>query len=76
MANFLLSLFLWFSFDVNTSNFQFVEEKIWIKGLMNFQLGETPFDSFSTITFGQGGKICASGDDLANSSGEIVLITR
>ena len=39
MANFLLSLFLWFSFDVNTSNFQFVEEKIWIKGFMNFQLG-------------------------------------
>ena len=33
VANFLLSLFLWFSFDVNTSNFQFVEEKIWIKGL-------------------------------------------
>ena len=39
MANFLLSLFLWFSFDVNTSNFQFVEEKIWIKGFVNFQLG-------------------------------------
>ena len=39
IANFLLSLFLWFSFDVNTSNFQFVEEKIWIKGFMNFQLG-------------------------------------
>ena len=39
VANFLLSLFLWFSFDVNTSNFQFVEERIWIKGFMNFQLG-------------------------------------
>ena len=37
VANFLLSLFLWFSFDVNTSNFQFVEERIWIKGFMNFR---------------------------------------
>jgi len=39
LTNFLLSLFLWFSFDVTTSDFQFVEEKNWIKGFINFQIG-------------------------------------
>ena len=39
LANFLLSLFLWFSFDNSTSEFQFVEQKIWIKGFIDFQLG-------------------------------------
>ena len=39
LANFLLSLFLWLSFDATTSDFQFVEEKNWLKGFVNFQLG-------------------------------------
>ena len=39
LANFLLSLLLWFSFDATTSDFQFVEEKNWLKGFVNFQLG-------------------------------------
>ena len=39
IANFLLSLFLWFSFDTSVSDFQFVEEKKWIDGFINFQLG-------------------------------------
>ena len=39
IANFLLSLFLWYLFDNTTSDFQFVEEKNWIKGFVNFQLG-------------------------------------
>jgi len=39
LANFLLSLFLWFSFDTTISNFQFVEEKNWINGFINFRLG-------------------------------------
>ena len=39
LANFLLSIFLWISFDNTISDFQFIEEKIWIKGLINFQLG-------------------------------------
>ena len=29
LANFLLSIFLWFSFDASISNFQFVEQKNW-----------------------------------------------
>ena len=38
-ANFLLSLFLWYSFDNSVSDFQFVEKKYWIEGFINFQLG-------------------------------------
>jgi len=39
LTNFLLSLFLWYSFDSSTSNFQFVEEKYWMGGFINFKLG-------------------------------------
>jgi len=39
LTNFLLSLFLWYSFDSSTSNFQFVEEKYWMDGFINFKLG-------------------------------------
>jgi len=39
LANFFLSLFLWFSFDPLISDFQFIEKKIWIDGFINFQLG-------------------------------------
>ena len=34
IATFLLSLFVWFSLDQNSSNFQFVEEKSWINDFM------------------------------------------
>jgi len=39
LANFILTIFLWISFDFTTSDFQFVETKIWIDGLFKFQLG-------------------------------------
>jgi len=39
VTNFLLSLFLWYSFDTSTSNFQFIEERNWIEGRISFQLG-------------------------------------
>ena len=38
LANFLLSLFLWYSFDATTADFQFIEKKNWM-GFINFQLG-------------------------------------
>ena len=38
-ATFLLSLFLWYSLDINTSEFQFVEEKSWINDFIKFKLG-------------------------------------
>ena len=39
LASFFISLIIWFNFDASTSDFQFIEEKIWIKGLFNFKLG-------------------------------------
>jgi NADH-quinone oxidoreductase subunit M len=38
-ANFLLVLFLWYSFDRSTPAFQFVEETDWINGYIKFKLG-------------------------------------
>jgi len=39
LTNFFLSIFLWYSFDTTTSEFQFIEEKNWIKDFINFKLG-------------------------------------
>ncbi len=39
LANLVLALFLWYSFDNGFSGFQFVEEKNWISGLIKFKLG-------------------------------------
>ena len=39
IVNFFLSLFLWFSFDNSTSNFQFIEERNWIDNFISFKLG-------------------------------------
>ena len=39
IATFLLSLFIWYSLDQNSSNFQFVEEKNWISDFIKFKLG-------------------------------------
>jgi len=38
-VNFFLVLFLWHSFDNTVSNFQFVEELIWISGFIKFKFG-------------------------------------
>ena len=38
-VNFLFTLYLWFSFDVSTSEFQFIENKEWMRGYFNFQFG-------------------------------------
>ena len=38
-ANFLLALFVWYSFDNSLATFQFVEEQEWISGLIKFKLG-------------------------------------
>ena len=39
LANFFLSLFLWFSFDTSTAEFQFIEKKNWMGNFISFQLG-------------------------------------
>ena len=38
-VNFFLALFLWYSFDNTTYDFQFVEEFFWISGFIKFKLG-------------------------------------
>jgi NADH-quinone oxidoreductase subunit M len=39
LANFVLSIYLWFLFDSTNSSFQFVEEKIWLQGFINYKVG-------------------------------------
>ena len=39
LVNFLLCLFLWYLFDETTTEFQFLEEKNWIKGFINYKVG-------------------------------------
>ena len=38
-ANFILSLYLWYLFDSTTSEFQFLEDRSWIKGFINYKVG-------------------------------------
>ena len=38
-GNFILSLYLWYLFDPTTSDFQFLEERTWIKGFINYKVG-------------------------------------
>ena len=38
-VNFFLALFLWYSFDKNTADFQFIEEANWINGFIKFKFG-------------------------------------
>ena len=38
-VNFLISIYLWFLFDPSTSSFQFIEEREWLKGFINYKVG-------------------------------------
>ena len=39
IVNFLLSIYLWFLFDPTVSNFQFVEDRKWLVGFINYKVG-------------------------------------
>ena len=39
LANFILSLYLWIVFDKSIVDFQFVEEREWISGFVNYKVG-------------------------------------
>ena len=39
IATFILSIFIWYSLDQNSAEFQFVEEKSWINDFIKFKLG-------------------------------------
>jgi NADH-quinone oxidoreductase subunit M len=38
-VNFLVSIYLWYLFDPSTSDFQFVEDREWLKGFINYKVG-------------------------------------
>ncbi len=37
--NFFISIYLWYLFDNSIFDFQFVEEKMWLKGFVNYKVG-------------------------------------
>ena len=39
LVNFFLSIYLWILFDQSTSEFQFVEDRTWIKDIVNYKVG-------------------------------------
>ena len=39
VVNFVISIYLWVSFDQSSSNFQFIEERIWIENFINYKVG-------------------------------------
>ena len=39
LVNFALSIYLWIFFDQTTSEFQFVEDRIWIENFINYKVG-------------------------------------
>ena len=39
LVNFFLSIYLWILFDQTTSEFQFIEDRIWIEDLINYKVG-------------------------------------
>ena len=39
IANFFLSIYLWYAFDKNSVNFQFVENREWLSGFVNYKVG-------------------------------------
>ena len=38
-VNFLISVYLWYLLDPSTSEFQFIEDKVWIKEFINYKVG-------------------------------------
>jgi NADH-quinone oxidoreductase subunit M len=39
IVNFFISTYLWVSFDQSVSDFQFVEDRTWIEGFINYKVG-------------------------------------
>ena len=45
----------------------FIQRDMDVSGLLDFKLGETPFDNINEIIFGNDGLTCATGDSFVNS---------
>ena len=39
LVNFFLAIYLWVLFDQSTSEFQFVEDRVWIQDFINYKVG-------------------------------------
>ena len=39
ITNFFISIYLWFIFDPNITNFQFVENRLWLHDFINYKVG-------------------------------------
>ena len=49
----------------------FIQRDMDARGLLNFKLGETPFDPISTISISNEGYICGTGDTFVNNQLEV-----
>ena len=38
-ANFIISIYLWYIFDSSVADFQFIENRVWLKGFINYKVG-------------------------------------
>ena len=38
-ANFFISIYLWYIFDPSIAEFQFVENRVWLRGFINYKVG-------------------------------------
>ena len=38
-ANFFISIYLWYIFDPSITEFQFVENRLWLRGFINYKVG-------------------------------------
>ncbi len=38
-VNFFISIYLWYIFDPNSTSFQFVENRFWLQGFVNYKVG-------------------------------------
>ena len=47
IVNFLISIYLWILFDQSTSSFQFIEDREWINGFINYKVGVMEFQFYS-----------------------------
>ena len=45
----------------------FIQRDMDVRGLLDFKLGQTPFDNINEIKFGSGGFTCATGDSFVKS---------
>ena len=50
----------------------FIQRDMDVTGLLDFKLGETPFDDINEINFGEDGLTCGTGDSFVKSKIELV----